>query len=156
MLDAQGEAGAALRGTVAIANAAAAYGAFDTAFRGPRWDALAARGAQVQRPLWASTSTKDPKYPDTYYVEALVADRTVNTLPPDTFAAYRDHGHPNGQMAAHVHGAEAQLGRLAAAGIALAEVTDFLERDGVQKFAASYQALLDRIQAKAGELVRTA
>ena len=156
MLDAKGEAGAALRGTIAIANAAAAYGAFDSAFRGPRWEALAARGAQVQRPLWASTSTKDPRYPDTYYVEALVAGRTVNTLPPETFAAYRDHGRPNGQVTAHVHGAEAQLGRLAAAGISLADVTEFLERDGVQKFAASYQALLDRIQAKAGELARTA
>ncbi|HET7041104.1 MAG TPA: transaldolase [Gemmatimonadales bacterium] len=156
MLDAKGEAGAALRGTIAIANAAAAYGAFEAAFRGPRWEALAARGAQVQRPLWASTSTKDPKYPDTYYVEALVAPHTVNTLPPETFAAYRDHGHPEARMAAHVHGAEAQLGRLATFGVSLAEVTDFLERDGVQKFAASYQALLDRIQAKAGELARTA
>ena len=156
MLDAKGEAGAKLRGTIAIANAAAAYGAFEAAFRGPRWDALAARGARPQRPLWASTSTKDPKYPDTYYVEALVAPHTVNTLPPDTFAAYRDHGHPAAGITAHMHGAEAQLEQLAAVGVSLAEVTEFLERDGVQKFAASYQALLDRIQAKAGELARTA
>lgn len=155
MLDTKGELGEALRGTVAIANAAAAYGAFTAAFRGPRWEKLAAAGAQVQRPLWASTSTKDPKYPDTYYVEALVADRTVNTLPPETFAAYRDHGHPRAGMAAHVHGAEALLGRLETVGISLTDVTAFLERDGVQKFAASYQALLDRIQTKAGQLART-
>ncbi|HWA41081.1 MAG TPA: transaldolase [Gemmatimonadales bacterium] len=155
MLDAKGAAGADLRGTVAIANAAAAYGAFEAAFRGPRWDALAAKGAQVQRPLWASTSTKDPKYPDTYYVEALAAPHTVNTLPPETFAAYRDHGHPVARIGAHVHGAEAQLALLAPLGIDLAEVTAFLEKDGVEKFAASYQSLLARIAAKAGALATT-
>ena len=155
MLDAAGAAGAALRGTIAIANAAAAYGAFETAFRGPRWEALAARGAQVQRPLWASTSTKDPKYPDTYYVEALAAPHTVNTLPPETFAAYRDHGHPAARIGEHVHGAEAQLALLGTLGISLAEVTAFLERDGVEKFAASYQSLLARIAAKAGALATT-
>ena len=155
MLDQQGAAGAEVRGTIAIANAAAAYDAFQSAFRGARWDALAAHGAQVQRPLWASTSTKDPKFPDTYYVEALVAAHTVNTLPPDTFAAYRDHGHPVARIAAHVHGAEAQLAQLATLGIDLQQVTDFLETDGVQKFAASYQSLLAGITAKAGALAIT-
>ncbi|HEX7919180.1 MAG TPA: transaldolase [Gemmatimonadales bacterium] len=155
MLDALGAAGTDLRGTVAIANAAAAYGAFEAAFRGPRWDALAAKGAQVQRPLWASTSTKDPKYPDTYYVEALAAPHTVNTLPPDTFTAYRDHGHPVARIGAHVHGAEALLALLGPLGIDLAEVTAFLEKDGVEKFAASYQSLLARIAAKAGALATT-
>ena len=155
MLDALGGGGADLRGTVAIANAAAAYGAFEAAFRGPRWDRLAAKGAQVQRPLWASTSTKDPKYPDTYYVEALAAPHTVNTLPPDTFTAYRDHGHPVARIGAHVHGAEALLALLAPLGIDLAEVTAFLEKDGVEKFAASYQSLLARIAAKAGALATT-
>jgi transaldolase len=155
MLDAKGAAGADLRGTVAIANAAAAYGAFEAAFRGPRWDALAAKGAQVQRPLWASTSTKDPKYPDTYYVEALAAPHTDNTLPPDTFSAYRDHGNPVARIGAHVHGAEALLALLAPLGIDLAEVTAFLEKDGVEKFAASYQSLLARIAAKAGALATT-
>jgi transaldolase len=152
MLDQQGAGGADVRGTIAIANAAAAYGAFEAAFRGPRWDALAQFGAQVQRPLWASTSTKDPKYPDTYYVEALVAAQTVNTLPPDTFAAYRDHGRPTARIAAHVHGAEAQLAQLGRLGIDLRQVTEFLETDGVQKFAASYQSLLAGIEAKAGAL----
>jgi transaldolase len=156
MLDQRGEAAAQVRGTVAIANAAAAYGAFEAAFRGPRWDALAQYGAQRQRPLWASTSTKDPKYPDTYYVEALVAAHTVNTLPPDTFAAYRDHGHPAARIAAHVHGAESMLAQLGTFGVDLATVTDFLETDGVQKFAASYQSLLSGIEAKAGALAGTA
>ena len=155
MLDKGGEAAAKVRGTVAIANAGAAYGAFEAAFRGARWDALAQNGAQRQRPLWASTSTKDPKYPDTYYVEALVAAHTVNTLPPDTFAAYRDHGHPTARIAAHVHGAEAMLARLGEFGVDLAAVTAFLETDGVQKFAASYQSLLAGIAAKAGALTTT-
>lgn len=152
MLDRLGGSAAEIRGTVAIANAAAAYGAFEAAFRGPRWDALAAKGAQVQRPLWASTSTKDPKFPDTYYVEALVAPHTVNTLPPETFNAYRDHGRPAARIVAHVHGGEALLALLAPLGISLAEVTAFLEKDGVEKFAASYQSLLARIAAKAGAL----
>lgn len=155
MLDQQGPAGMELRGTVAIANAAAAYGAFQRAFSGARWEALAAHGAQLQRPLWASTSTKDPQYPDTYYVEALVAAHTVNTLPPDTFIAYRDHGHPSAHMAAHVHGAEILLARLAPLGVDLAAITEFLETDGVQKFAASYQSLLAGIVAKAGTLATT-
>ena len=152
MLDRLGDAGQTIRGTTAIANAAAAYSAFQQAFQGPRWEALAAKGAQKQRPLWASTSTKDPKYPDTYYVEALVAPATVNTLPPDTFAAYRDHGHPAAGITAHLHGAEAQLERLQALGVDLTEVTAFLETDGVTKFAASYQSLLAGIEAKAGAL----
>lgn len=152
MLDQAGEAAAKVRGTVAIANAAAAYGVFEATFQGARWDALAQYGAQRQRPLWASTSTKDPQYPDTYYVEALVAAHTVNTLPPDTFAAYRDHGHPAARIAAHVHGAESLLAQLAAFGVDLAAVTAFLETDGVQKFAASYQSLLAGIKAKADAL----
>jgi transaldolase len=152
MLDKVGAAGVPLRSTVAIANAAAAYGAFEAAFKGARWDALATHGAQRQRPLWASTSTKDPKLPDTYYVEALVAAHTVNTLPPDTFSAYRDHGHPVASIRDHVHGAEADLALLGPLGIDLAQVTEFLETDGVQKFAASYQSLLAGIMAKAGSL----
>ena len=83
-----------LRGRIAIANACAAYRLFEWSLGTPRWDRLAKAGARPQRPLWASTSTKDPRYPDVYYVEALVAPRTVNTLPPETFAAYRDHGRP--------------------------------------------------------------
>jgi transaldolase len=151
-LDKQGAKGAALRGTIAIANAALAYQAFEAKFRGPRWDALAAKGAQLQRPLWASTSTKDPKLPDTYYVEALAAPHTVNTLPPETFNAYRDHGKPTSAIGAHVATAAGRVAELQTLGIDLAAITAFLETDGVQKFAASYQSLLARIDAKAGAL----
>lgn len=143
-----------LRGTIAIANAALAYDAFERTFRGPRWEALAARGARVQRPLWASTSTKDPRLPDVYYVEALVASRTVNTLPPETFAAYRDHGEPAVRIAEALEAAPARLAALRAAGVGLDAVTRELEVEGVEKFAASFQSLLRGIDAKAGALAR--
>ncbi|MGH7579329.1 MAG: transaldolase [Gemmatimonadales bacterium] len=142
-----------LRGQIAIANAAAAYRLFDWSLGTPRWDRLAKAGARPQRPLWASTSTKDPRYPDTYYVEALVAPRTVNTLPPETFAAYRDHGRPAVRIRDGIAKAPAQMKALAIAGIDLAAITRDLEEDGVAKFAASYQSLLSGIEAKAGELV---
>lgn len=151
LLDAAGDP-AGLRGTIAIANAAAAYQAFEASLATPRWRRLAALGAQVQRPLWASTSTKDPRLPDTWYVEALVAPHTVNTLPPETFAAYRDHGRPTLRIADAVAASEARLAALARQGIDLAEVTRFLEADGVAKFAASYRQLLQGIDTKAGAL----
>jgi transaldolase/transaldolase/glucose-6-phosphate isomerase len=142
-----------LRGRIAIANAATAYRLFEWSLGTPRWDRLAKAGARPQRPLWASTSTKDPRYPDTHYVEALVAPRTVNTLPPETFAAYRDHGRPAVRIRDGIAKAPAQMKALAAAGIDLAAITRELEEDGVAKFAASYQSLLAGIEAKAGELV---
>jgi transaldolase len=142
-----------LRGTIAIANAGAAYTAFERSLATPRWRALAAAGAKPQRPLWASTSTKDPRYPDVYYVEALVASDTVNTLPPDTFEAYRDHGKPETRIAEAMASAPRLIEALAATGIDLAEVTRFLEEDGVAKFAASYRQLLAGIDAKATSLV---
>ncbi len=141
-----------LRGTIAIANAGTAYAAFERSLATPRWRALAAAGARPQRPLWASTSTKDPRYPDVYYVEALVARDTVNTLPPDTFAAYRDHGTPEPRIAAAMAAAPRQLEALAATGIDLTEVTRYLEEDGVAKFAASYRQLLAGIETKLGAL----
>lgn len=150
-LDKRGDP-AKLRGTIAIANAATAYAVFEEEFQGPRWQKLAVRGAQVQRPLWASTSTKDPKYPDTYYVEALIGPNTVNTLPPDTFAAYGDHGKPAVRIHDAIERAPGQLEALAGCGIDLAAVTAFLETDGVTKFAASYTSLLAGIAAKAGAL----
>ncbi|MBM4187111.1 MAG: transaldolase [Gemmatimonadetes bacterium] len=153
MLDAQGDPDR-IRGTIAIANAAAAYRAFRETIATPRWAALAARGAARQRPLWASTSTKDPKYPDTYYVEALVGPDTVNTLPPETFAAYRDHGNPAIRIDQAVAEFPARLAALAKHGIDLRAVTDFLETDGVAKFAASFDSLLAGIDAKAGALTR--
>lgn len=151
MLDRMGDP-KGIRGTIAIANAAAAYAAFERSIETPRWQALALQGATRQRPLWASTSTKDPKYPDTYYVEALVAPDTVNTLPPDTFLAYRDHGNPAVRIGTAIAAAPAQLAALEESGISLKEVTDFLEIDGVTKFAASYQSLLDGIESKMGAL----
>lgn len=141
-----------LRGTIAIANAGLAYAAFETSRATPRWKSLAAAGARPQRPLWASTSTKDPKYPDVYYIEALVAADTVNTIPPDTFEAYRDHGKPESRIAEAVATAPARLGALADTGIDLADITRFLEEDGVAKFAASYRQLLAGIDAKAHAL----
>lgn len=141
-----------LRGRIAIANACAAYRLFEWSLGTPRWDRLAKAGARPQRPLWASTSTKDPRYPDVYYVEALVAPRTVNTLPPETFAAYRDHGRPAVRIHDGMAAAPAQLRALAEAGVDLAAVTAELEEDGVAKFAASYRSLLGGIEAKAGAL----
>jgi transaldolase len=145
--------GGSLRGKAAIANACMAYRLFEETLAQPRWRQLAAAGAQPQRPLWASTSTKDPRYPDTHYVDALVAPRTVNTLPPETLEAYRDHGKPEVRIHAGVAAAPATLEALARAGIDLARVTDELEVEGVEKFAASYRSLLAAIDAKIGQLV---
>lgn len=140
------------RGTAAIANACAAYGAFQEMQAGPRWQALAAQGALIQRPLWASTSTKDPAYPDVYYVEALIGPDTVNTLPPATFDAYRDHGKPAVRLPDGVRRAPDQLAALAAAGIDLEAITATLETEGVASFAASYASLLAGIEAKSAAL----
>jgi transaldolase len=141
-----------LRGRIAIANASAAYRLFEWSLGTPRWDRLAKAGARPQRPLWASTSTKDPRYSDTHYVEALVAPRTVNTLPPETFAAYRDHGCPAVRIRDGIATAPAHLKALATAGIDLPAITRELEEEGVAKFAGSYTSLLAGIEAKAGAL----
>jgi transaldolase len=141
-----------MRGKVAIANACSAYGLFERTLTTPRWARLARAGARPQRPLWASTSTKDPRLPDIYYVEALVAPRTVNTLPPETFEAYRDHGKPAVRIHEGVAAAPGQLIALAEGGIDLGTITRELEDDGVAKFAASYAAVLAGIEAKAGAL----
>ena len=131
--------------------------AWPTASSSGRWPPLGGigwpgPGARPQRPLWASTSTKDPRLPDVYYVEALAAPQTVNTLPPETFDAYRDHGNPAIRIQESVAAAPAQLDALAEAGIDLETVTRELEADGVAKFAASYAAVLAGIDAKAGAL----
>ncbi len=141
-----------LRGRIAIANACAAYRLFESSLSTSRWERLARAGARPQRPLWASTSTKDPRYPDVHYVEALIAPRTVNTLPPETLGAYRDHGRPAVRIQEGEAAAPGQLKALADLGIDLARVTHELEEDGVAKFAASYRSLLAGIEAKAGEL----
>jgi transaldolase len=142
-----------LRGRIAIANACAAYRLFEWSLGTPRWERLAKAGAGPQRPLWASTSTKDPRYSGVHYVEALVAPRTVNTLPPETFAAYREHGSPAVRIHEEVAAAPGQLRALADLGIDLDSITRELETDGVAKFAASYASLLAGIEVKAGSLV---
>jgi transaldolase len=143
---------AQLRGTVAISNAVVAYQRFQHSLTSPEWQRLAARGAQVQRPLWASTSTKDPRLPDVYYVEALLAPRTVNTLPPETFAAFRDHGALKLRIDEETALAPGRLAQLKEYGIDLGAITKDLEDDGVAKFAQSYRSLLARIESKARSL----
>jgi transaldolase len=145
----------ALAGTIAIANAQVAYADFTKTFCGDRWDALARHGARVQRPLWASTSTKDPAFSDVYYVEALIARDTVNTLPPETLTAYRDHGEPKVRIPQALPAARERLTQLAAAGVDLARETAALEQEGVEKFAASWTALLKVVESKAVALSRT-
>ncbi len=141
-----------LRGKIAIANAARAYLTFERSLASERWASLSQVGAAPQRPLWASTSTKDPQYPDTYYVEALVAPRTVNTLPPETLEQYRDHGQPSVRIQQAVAEAPTKLEGLARAGVDLDTVTRELEVEGVAKFAASHAAVLAGIEAKAEAL----
>ncbi len=151
LLDAQGDPHG-LRGKIAIANACAAYRLFEWSLGTPRWDRLAKADARPQRPLWASTSTKDPRYPDVHYVEALVAPRTVNTLPPETFAAYRDHGRPAVRIREGMAEATGLLKAATESGIDLPAITRELETEGVAKFAASYTSLLAGIEAKVGAL----
>jgi transaldolase/transaldolase/glucose-6-phosphate isomerase len=143
---------AALRSKAAIANAATAYGEFEHFIHSHRWERLAQKGAKVQRPLWASTSAKDPALSDVYYVEALIAPETVNTLPPATFDAYRDHGEPAVRIHETLARAPSQLAALADVGIDLGAVTADLEREGVEKFAESYRSLLAEIDSKARAL----
>jgi transaldolase len=151
----KGEAGKALLGQIAIANAQVAYADFTKTFCGDRWDALAKHGARVQRPLWASTSTKDPSYSDVYYVEALIAPDTVNTLPPETLAAYRDHGEPKVRIPQALPAAREKLAKLAATGVDIQKETTALELEGVEKFSASWSALLKVVESKAVALSRT-
>jgi transaldolase len=147
-----GTGSAPLQGQIAIANACIAYQLFQQSLATDRWTRLAKAGAKPQRPLWASTSTKDPRYPDVHYVEALIAPQTVNTLPPETLAAYRDHGRPVVRIQEGIAAAPNQLATLAGLGIDLRAITRELEEDGVAKFAASHASVLHGIEAKAGTL----
>lgn len=136
---------AELRGKLAIANARLAYEQYHGTFAGPRWEALAAAGARPQRCLWASTSTKDPAYRDTLYIEELIAPDTVNTMPPETIRAFQDHGVVEPGLAGDAADARRVLAGFAAAGIDYDELTAQLEREGVQKFADAFDALLERV-----------
>ncbi len=139
----------ALQGRSAIANAKLAYRQFREKFGTARFAELARHGARVQRPLWASTSTKNPAYPDVYYVEALIGPDTVDTMPPATIVAYKDHGHPAPRIDRDVDDARAILQRLASAGVSMDEVTAKLEVDGVASFAKSYESLLATVATAA-------
>jgi transaldolase len=139
----------ALRGKLAIANAKIAYQNYQATFSGPRWEALAAKGALPQRCLWASTSTKNPEYRDVLYVEELIGPATVNTMPEETIQAFQDHGEVRGDTVLDgVDEAHALLERLAAVGIDYDDVVDTLEREGVEKFSDSFAELLDGVRAK--------
>lgn len=141
-----------LEGRLAIANAKLAYEIYAKAFSGERWEELAARGATPQRLLWASTSTKNPDYPDTLYVDALIGPDTVDTMPEETILAYQDHGTPRPTLGEGLAEAHALMRRLHDAGLDYEEVTDVLEREGVEKFAKSFDDLLGGIAEKLGAL----
>jgi transaldolase len=142
-----------LQGRLAIANAKLAYAHYLEAFSGPRWEALAAVGARPQRCLWASTSTKNPAYRDVLYVEELIGPDTVNTMPFETIAAFQDHGVVRDTLTEGMDEAHALLKELAAAGVDYDDVTDTLEREGVQKFSDSFASLLEGIDAKRAVLI---
>jgi transaldolase len=144
-----------IRGQAAVANAKLAYRLFRTCFAGPRWQALAAKGAQLQRPLWASTSTKNPAYRDVLYVEQLIGPDTVNTMPPATLEAFRDHGRTAITVDAGLDAAERVISDLAADGIPLAGVTDQLLTDGLASFQKSFDTLIAGLEAKAKLLGRS-
>ncbi len=145
----------ALLGCAAVANAKLAYALFGERFAGPRWEALQAKGARLQRPLWASTGTKNPAYSDVKYVERLVGPSTVNTLPPATLDAFRDHGRVARTLDAGVEDARLELAALAAVGVDLVEVTDQLLAQGLASFQASFDTLIAGLEAKARQLGRT-
>jgi transaldolase len=147
---------AALRGKAAIANARLAYQLYEETFATPRWEALRRAGARPQRPLWASTSTKDPAYPDTMYVEELVAPGTVNTMPESTLHAMADHGRLRGDTGRGGYAEARQLFvDLEALGIGYGDVVTVLEEEGVAKFAASWQELLESISTELAAAIRT-
>jgi transaldolase/glucose-6-phosphate isomerase len=139
-----------IRGKVAIANARLTYKKYQELFSGPRWNALAAKGAQTQRLLWASTSTKNPKYRDVVYVEELIGADTVDTIPPATFDAFRDHGKLRPSLTENVDAAAKTMADLAKAGISMKEVTDKLMIDGVKLFSDAFKTLLDAVGKNAG------
>jgi transaldolase len=151
----EAEAARARLGTAAIDNAKLAYEVFQQTFTGPRWEALASQGARVQRPLWASTSTKNPEYRDVLYVEELIARDTVNTMPLETIEAFADHGEVRGQTATEdLERAHRLWSDLAALDIDEDEVGDRLDREGVKKFIDSYNGAVATIEDKVKRLSR--
>ena len=146
------EAALALRGRAAVAQGQLAYQIFRRRFRGPRWEALATRGARLQRPLWASTSTKNPAYPDTIYVDRLIGPDTINTLPESTIAAFEDHGTVAATIEEGIEEAQHVLDRLESIGVSMTDVGRTLEDEGVAAFTKSFDDLLATLAAKQVEL----
>ena len=146
------DAALALRGRAGIAQARLAYHHFRERFSGERWEQLANRGAHVQRPLWASTSTKNPSWPDTLYIDSLIGTDTVTTLPETTIAAFEDHGTIARTIDTDVHAAMDVMDRLAATGIDMVDVGRTLERQGVAGFSRSFEQVLIALEAKARQL----
>ena len=142
----------ALRGRAAVAQGRQAYRLFREKFSGPRWEALAAKGARVQRPLWASTSTKNPDYPDLAYVDTLIGPDTVNTMPDGTIADFQDHGTVARTVDTHLDEADQTVAGLADAGIDMADVSATLEDEGVSSFAKSFDELMQSLTDKANRL----
>jgi transaldolase len=134
-----------IQGKVAIANAKQAYQKYKKLFSGPRWQALAAKGAKPQRVLWASTGTKNPKYSDVLYIEELIGRDTVNTIPPATLDAFRDHGKVRSTLEQGLDEADAVMRKLEQAGISMKAVTDQLVEDGVKSFSESFQQLISAV-----------
>ena len=142
-----------LRGEVAIANAHVAYGRYLRRFAGERWEALEAVGATPQRPLWASTGTKDPRYSDVRYVERLIAPGAINTMPDETLRAFASHGNVGRALTADVEEPLRVLAAATAEGVDLEAITRELEREGVSSFCDSYAELLGCIESKLGSLI---
>jgi transaldolase len=142
-----------LQGKIAIDNAKSVYVRFREIFRGERWQKLAAQSARVQRPLWASTSTKNPAYPDTLYVDNLIGSDTVNTLPPATLEAFLDHGHVAPTVETDLDGIRTRLSKLAELGIDLDAITKKVLDEGVAAFAKSFEGLMAGIAEKRQELL---
>ncbi len=141
-----------LQGKIAVSNAKIVYSLFEVLFADGRWERIAQAGGRVQRPLWASTSTKNPAYPDTMYVDPLVGPHTVNTMPPRTIAATLDHGTATVAVRDGLDIARANLAQLAKCGISLRDLTDQLLEEGVAQFEQAFDALLESVAAKADEL----
>jgi len=144
-----------LLGKVAIANGKQTYVSYQKIFSGERWQALASKGAQTQRVLWASTSTKNPKYRDVLYVEELIGPDTVNTIPPATLDAFRDHGRPRASLTEDVEAANRTMETAAKLGISMKEVTDKLTDDGVRLFAEAFDKLLEAVEKSSNAQVTT-
>jgi transaldolase len=149
------EASASLRGSAAVANAKLIYQRFIELFHGDRFKPLAAKGARVQRPLWASTGTKDPKYSDIKYVQELIGPDTVDTMPPATMDAYRDHGDPRLTLTEGVDQAHEIQKHFAATGIDFNEVGETLQKEGVESFAKSFEDLIGVIKKRRATVLAT-